>query len=331
MTIDLISLGALMVEVMRPEADMPLDEAHPFYGPFPSGAAAITTSAAARLGWKCAFVGIVGDDPFGKVIYERLRNDGVNLSGVCVDNRVRTGVAFVSYKSDGSRTFSHHIDRDTKGVKKEQFKYDEWGACRWLHISGSSITSVEWRDSCRSITEHVRASGGKLSFDPNLRIPLQELKNHQNEYLWYISQSEIFQPNEQELLALFPTNSINESIKQALEIGPSIVVVKRGKNGCVVATKEGGLQDIPGIVVNCKDPTGAGDTFNAAFLVGIGSGMDVEQAAILGNVVAGISTTKLGPMEGCPTLEDLESFLIKSGQKLLWDNMAPFLKRGGLR
>ena len=114
MTIDLISLGALMVEVMRPEADMPLDEAHPFYGPFPSGAAAITTSAAARLGWKCAFVGIVGDDPFGKVIYKRLRNDGVNLSGVCVDNRVRTGVAFVSYKSDGSRTFSHHIDRDTK-------------------------------------------------------------------------------------------------------------------------------------------------------------------------------------------------------------------------
>ena len=44
-------------------------------------------------------------------------------------------------------------------------------------------------------------------------------------------------------------------------------------------------------------------TFNAAFVVGIGSGMDVEQAAILGNVVAGISTTKLGPMEGCPTLK----------------------------
>lgn len=331
MTIDLVSLGALMVEVMRPEADMPLDESHPFYGPFPSGAAAISISTAARLGWKCAFVGIVGDDPFGKVICNRLKNDGVNLSGVYVDNRVRTGVAFVSYKSDGSRTFSHHIDRDTKGVKKEQFKYDEWGACRWLHISGSSITSIEWQDSCRSITEHVRSLGGKLSFDPNLRIPLEELENHRNEYLWYISQSEVFLPNEQELLALFPSNSIEQSVDSALAIGPNIVVVKRDKNGCIVATREDGLKNIPGIVVNCKDPTGAGDTFNAAFVVGYGSGMDVEQAASLGNLVAGISTTKLGPMEGCPTREELKSFLIGRGEQGWWDHIARFLKGGFLR
>ncbi len=50
MSVDVISLGELLVEVMRKEVDQPLDRPADFVGPFPSGAPAIFIDAIARLG-----------------------------------------------------------------------------------------------------------------------------------------------------------------------------------------------------------------------------------------------------------------------------------------
>ncbi len=44
------TMGELLCEVMRPEADLPLDRPGTFLGPFPSGAPAIFIDTAARLG-----------------------------------------------------------------------------------------------------------------------------------------------------------------------------------------------------------------------------------------------------------------------------------------
>ena len=50
--LDIITMGEMLVEIMREKEDMPLYEAHTFRGPFPSGAPAICMDAAARLGCK---------------------------------------------------------------------------------------------------------------------------------------------------------------------------------------------------------------------------------------------------------------------------------------
>ncbi len=103
MSLEIIAIGEALVEVMRTRLDDPLDKASEFVGPFPSGAPAIFADQAARLGHRVGFIGAVGDDDFGACQLDRLRDDGLDVS-LCprLPDRA-TGVAFVTYFSDGSR------------------------------------------------------------------------------------------------------------------------------------------------------------------------------------------------------------------------------------
>ncbi|MBZ0124112.1 MAG: sugar kinase, partial [Roseovarius sp.] len=107
---DIWTMGEILVEIMRPEVDMPLNEPGQFLGPFPSGAPAIFIDAVARLGHSAGIIGGVGQDGFGDNCLTRLRSDGVNCAFVNVVPHRSTAVAFVSYFRDGSRKFIYHID-----------------------------------------------------------------------------------------------------------------------------------------------------------------------------------------------------------------------------
>ena len=66
------TMGELLVEIMRPRADMSMFEAGEFLGPYPSGAPAIFIDTAARLGHQAGIIGGVGSDDFGKCLLDRL-------------------------------------------------------------------------------------------------------------------------------------------------------------------------------------------------------------------------------------------------------------------
>ena len=74
----IISIGEILVEIMRPSAGQPLDQPGEFHGPFASGAPAIFAVAAARLGLKTAFIGAVGQDAFGRLMRNRFAAEGVD-------------------------------------------------------------------------------------------------------------------------------------------------------------------------------------------------------------------------------------------------------------
>ena len=98
-----ITLGEILVEVMRPRAGMPLSETGSFAGPFPSGAPAIFIDAVARLGHGAAIVGAVGRDGFGENVLQRLEANGVCTALIDEVADLPTATAHVSYDHDGSR------------------------------------------------------------------------------------------------------------------------------------------------------------------------------------------------------------------------------------
>src|SRR5690554_5549809 len=65
------TMGEMIVEIMRPRVDMPLDTAGEFLGPYPSGAPAIFADTVAKMGKKSGIIGGVGNDDFGKCLLER--------------------------------------------------------------------------------------------------------------------------------------------------------------------------------------------------------------------------------------------------------------------
>ena len=107
---DIISLGELLVEIMRTEVDVPHGSPAELYrGPFPSGAPAIFIDSAARMtkpfNLSTGYIGVRGLDEFGDCIVSKLEQDGVDVSQIRISRTKTTGIAFNQYNSDGSRKF----------------------------------------------------------------------------------------------------------------------------------------------------------------------------------------------------------------------------------
>lgn len=318
--LELLSVGGLIVEIMRPEKGMPFEDIHPFIGPFPSGASAITINTAARLGMKTGIIGITGNDVFGKVAFSRMFSDKVDLSHMLILDGLTTGVAFVMYNEDGSRKFHYCIDYSKVDLADSRLQFT--GLSNWIHLNGTQLAPKSiWRPLCDRTIEHVIKNGGSLSFDTNFRPELTDMESCRINYTPYIQKSRYFLPNFQEMLAFFETKSIEKAIDKAFKLGPEIIVVKNGEKGCIVADQKSGLINVPGFFVNCVDPTGAGDSFNAAFLVARERNLNLEEAGLFANAVGALATTKLGPMQGAPTIDELREFLLYNHKEYLYNKV----------
>ena len=83
----IITIGEILVEIMATVRGDGFLKPLPLVGPFPSGAPAIFIDQAARFGQPCGMVSSVGDDDFGRLNLERLRRDGVDVSGIAQRRR----------------------------------------------------------------------------------------------------------------------------------------------------------------------------------------------------------------------------------------------------
>ena len=309
MDLEIIAMGEALVEVMRVQVDDPLDRASAFVGPFPSGAPAIFADQAARLGPRVGFIGAVGDDDFGTCQLDRLSADGIDTT-YCprVADRA-TGVAFVTYFSDGSRRFLYHIAHAAAGQMPDaDEKYLR--AAKFLHICGSALSvSERMRNSCYRAVEIVAAAGGRISFDPNLRPELlggEEALRRVCAPVLERAHAVLPSGTEAELLA--GVKGAEEACRALLRGETRVVALKRGAAGSSIFTREGKL-DVPAYRVDAVDPTGAGDCFDAGFVVGLLEDLPLHQAGRLANACGALGATRRGPMEGAFSRREVERFM----------------------
>ncbi len=307
MKLQVVSMGELLVEIMRENIDEPLAVKGTFLGPFASGAPAIFIDAIARLGISSGFIGSVGRDDFGKLIINRLKEDGVDTTYVQSLDNYTTGVAFVTYYNDGTRQFIYHIPQAASGrISETQLNRDYLSGISYLHIMGSTLSiNDSWRRCCYRAVEIVRDSGGKISFDPNLRPELLPIEKIREICVPILSSCDVILPSGEEARMLTGIEDIDRACRRLLEWGPKVVALKLGKKGSCIYTKEEKLK-IPSFLVNEMDPTGAGDCFDAAFIAGLLKGWPIKRVAKFANAAGALAVAKKGPMEGAPYLREVE-------------------------
>ncbi len=307
---DVIALGEALIEIMRPGVGQPLHRPGTFLGPYPSGAPAIFADAVARLGVSCGFVGCVGADPFGDCLIERLRADGLDLTGIKVIPDAATGVAFVAYQEDGSRQFVFHIAGAAAGrLGPEQIDAVTIQSARWLHICGSSLSVNEsMRQACYRAVELAAQAGVTISLDPNLRPELMGPERVRRLVEPVLVHAAVVLPSGAEARLLTGLGDDVRACQALLARGVRIVALKRGAAGSTIFTKDGRV-DVPGFRVTEVDPTGAGDCYAAGLAVGLLWGWDVARAARFANAVGALAVTQQGPMEGAPFRGEVERLM----------------------
>ena len=304
----IVSLGEVLVEVMRPERGQSLNRPGTFRGPFASGAPLIFAAAAGRLGAETRFAGVRGDDAFGDLCEHHLQACGVTPH-LRTSQSHATGVAFVAYRSDGNRDFLFHLQHSAAALLEPEDVTDELLAgVAWLHVAGSTLAvSPSARAACEKVVREVKARGATVSFDPNLRLELMNPAEVRQVCGKVLVAADVVLPSGSEAALLLGMDDARAACRSLADVG-KIVVLKDGERGCTLFGSAGETQ-VSSIQVTEIDPTGAGDAFAAGLAVARLRGRDWADAARFANVVGALSTTQFGPAEGLPTLQEVERYL----------------------
>ncbi len=307
---EIVSMGEMLVEIMRKEVGIPLNRPAEFMGPYPSGAPAIYIDAAARLGASTGFIGVLGPDDFGDVVENRLKEDKVDVSQVKRREGHTTGCAFVSYNPDGSRKFIFHLRYSAAGtLEPNDVKPTYLAGTKLLHLMGSALSvSDSSREACYKAMRIVKSQGGLVSLDPNLRPELLGIEKVRGICAPVLRACDIVLPSGEEASMLTGIGDPAKACKALLK-DAKVVALKMGSDGCTIYTRDEEVRVPPFPIERVMpkvDPTGAGDCFDAGFTTSYVAGRSILECGRLGNTVGAFAITKLGPMEGSPFLKDIK-------------------------
>ena len=87
-------------------------------------------------------------------------------------------------------------------------------------------------------------------------------------------------------------------------------MVTLGARGALAVTRNEEAQQ-PGFFVEPVDTTGAGDTFNAAFVSATARGLPLAERLRFACAAGALSVTGMGPRGRLPTLAEVEAFIAK--------------------
>ena len=224
-----------------------------------------------------------------------------------------TGVAFVAYFPDGSRKFLYHIRNAASGiVDKSRVVSSYFKGARFLHINGSAVSiNQDWKETIYFAIEIARKNGVKISFDPNIRPEILGVEKVRALCQPIIDNASIIFPSGEEATMLTGKNNPEEASLALLEKGADIVVLKKGSQGSTVYAR-GSKYNVPAFDVEEIDPTGAGDCFDAGFLVSLIQKRSLKESARYANAVGALAVTRKGPMEGAPFPEEVDKLMALS-------------------
>jgi len=256
-----------------------------------------------------ALISAVGDDDFGLLNLDRLRRDGVDVSGVFIDGERPTGTAFVRYRRNGDRDFVFNITHSAAGRLNMTDRVETiLDSADHLHVMGSSLSSPEFVTLNLRAAEAIRSRKGTVSFDPNMRREMLSADGMVDAMSRMVDLTDLFLPSGDELMLLTEAATPGAAIDDYLQRGVQAIVHKQGALGASYHGSDGS-HTVTAFSVEEVDPTGAGDCFGGTFTSLWLRGIGARRALTLAAASGALSVTRRGPMEGTSTLSQLEAFL----------------------
>ena len=299
MTFDVVGFGALNLDklfkvnmIAKEEEEGSVLEFKESAG----GSAANTVVGLARLELKTGFIGKVAADREGKFLLDEFKKEGVDVNGVSVSERGRSGsvMGFIDPKGDRALYVDPGVNDQ---IDFKDINLDYSSGTKFLHLS-SFVGEKPFKAQKQLIDQ---LSSVKISFDPGAIYARKGL----NAIKPIIKKSYVMFPNGIEVKLITGQDYI-EGAKTFIELGAELVAVKLGKKGCYVTDGKESYM-IEAYKVEAVDTTGAGDAFCAGFLYGLIKQKDLYECGKLGNFVASRCITKMGARTGLPKLEDLKN------------------------
>jgi sugar/nucleoside kinase (ribokinase family) len=260
---------------------------------------AIFACGAARLGLKVAFIGVCGDDVFGRFMLDEMQKRNVDVSNVIIRPGGQTGLSVILNR-DTDRAILTHLgliaDLQASDVS-DSLLYQS----RHLHVA-SYFLQTQLQPDLPALFRRAHSLGLTTSLDTNY--------DPSEEWLGFdelLSVTEVFLPNKTESLSITKVGDVESAARQ-LASKSKLVAVKLGADGALACSGQE-ITRSDSISINVVDTVGAGDTFDSGFLFGYLNRWPLEKSLRLACVCGAMSTQKAGGTEGQPALAEAMKYV----------------------
>jgi sugar/nucleoside kinase (ribokinase family) len=267
------------------------------------GCAANVAVDLVKLDVPAAVVGRVGDDVFGRVVADMLRERGVDVSALAVTAGAGTSQTLIVNVAGQDRRFIHTFGANTD-FRAADISKERAARCRVLYLGGYLLMNQVVPEELAAVFAAARRGGAKTVLDvvtpgPGDYLPrLEPLLPH----------VDIFLPNDHEGELI---SGDKDPVRQAElfhKMGARTAIVTMGDRGAVVVG-EGGRMRAPSYAVPFVDGSGGGDAFAAGYICGLLRGLATVDCLRMASAVGASCVRAIGTTAGVFTRAELEAFL----------------------
>lgn len=313
MKYDTVALGELLID-FTPAGLSPAG--NPCFERNAGGAPVNVLAALSRLGRQTAFIGKVGDDPFGQYLREALVAENIADSGLVETKEAHTTMAFVHLDAGGERSFHfcRHPGADAE-LSFDEVNRELLSSTRIFHFGSISMTAEPAYSATVQAVRLAKSHGAIITYDPNWRPALWRDDAHSRAAMEEgLRLADIVKVSEEELLFLTGSHDLADGAEQLLNSYPiALLLVTRGAEGTYYATRtlSGSMGSYP---VTAVDTTAAGDGFMGAFmyrLLNLGKPVtewerrELEEAVAFANAAGAIAATRKGAIASLAGLDEI--------------------------
>jgi fructokinase len=266
-------------------------------------------------------MGKVGDDEFGYMLCDVLKEQNVETKGIRFDAHARTALAFVTLRADGEREFMFYRNPSADMLLEiTELDTDLLKQAAIFHYGSISLITEPSRSTHLEAMRIAKEAGALLSYDPNLRLALWPSAAAAKEGIMSIwDQADIIKVSDEEIVFLTGGDPKDDaSNRKLMQPGCKLMLVTEGGEGCRYYTPKFHGQ-VGGHSVEVVDTTGAGDAFCAGLLSQLAIFPDIiedeaklREALEYANACGAITTTERGAIPSLPDKETVSRLLSKT-------------------
>lgn len=259
------------------------------------GMIANAACAISQMGTRCYLADTMNHGGCTEMILEDLRSFGVDTSRICYDDTLPDGKCFVIMSGAERTVFAVVSEKPALTLAAE---LDFYGGAKYLYSKFLDFSRI---DRLSVFMAEMHSRGAQIALD------VEEYAHSEAQQEMLAGAGVIFF-NEFGAAQYDAALGRREAYRDLFRKHARIIVVTRGRQGCIVHTPQEAFC-VPAHRVPATDPTGAGDTFNGSFLSSLCRGEDLRTAARTATAAAALCVMTLGAKNPGLSREKLRKFM----------------------
>lgn len=277
------------------------------------GMALNTAVSIAKIGKvPVGLISCIAHDICGEIIENGLRELDIDISHIIYTDQANTGNAICFIHPGGERSFVLCMAANNH-LNKNNIDFSALQAGDLLHVGGAMIMDGTRGQDLADILRQAKVRNVTISLD-TCWDGTEQWTKILAPCLAYV---DIFETNKEEAMLYAGKDTLEEALEFYASFNIPIIVVKMGDKGAYIKSKSfTGM--VPIFPVAAVDATGAGDAFDAGFLIGLLKEWPIEQAAIFGSAVGAKCVTAFGATTGIVSYEETLEMIKAANHQGSW-------------